>query len=143
MTNAFDLASLAQSGEPTEALPTRSRRRTTNPFAAIVAKVAHEKLNWSYPPVSAVAENGERSAADQMESGIRQAGNALDRNDKAAGGTGWKTILRKTPNDDGTMISISFTVVRRDGDAGMVMEPAVAESVEQDQGSAPRSRRNR
>lgn len=140
--SAFDLASLAQSGEATAALPTRSRRRTTNPFAAIVHKVATEKLNWSYPEVATVAENGERSVADQMESGIRQAGNALDRNDKAAGGPGWKTILRKVPNADGTMVAISFTVERRDHGAETVADVPAETSDTVEQGSTGR-RRNR
>lgn len=128
--SAFDLASLAQSGEATASLPSRSRRRSANPFAAVVKRVAEEKLNWTYPAVSAVAENGERSVADQMESGIRQAGNALDRADKQAGGTGWKTVLRKTPSDDGSQVTISFTVVRRDVESvDTVSEDVPAESV--------------
>jgi len=115
MTNpAFDLASLAQGGKPAEKLPGRSRRRSQNPFAPIVQRVADEKLTWEYPGISAVvAENGGTSAAVQVESGIRQAGNALDKADKDSGGPGWKTIVRKVPSADGTEVTISFTVERR------------------------------
>lgn len=147
--SAFDLASLAQSGEATTALPSRSRRPTTNPFAAIVRKVADEDLNWTYPPVSTVADNGERSMADQMESGIRQAGSQLDRNDKASGGLGWKTILRKTPSDDGQSVSISFTVKRRSGgvvsdESGDAVAAPVTTPVDADEtATASGRRRNR
>jgi hypothetical protein len=113
---AFDLASLAQGGQAAEKLPGRSRRKSQNPFAEIVRRVADEKLTWQYPAVSAVAENGETSVAQQVESGIRQAGNALDKDDKMSGGPGWKTIVRKVPSADNTEVTISFTVERR-GDA--------------------------
>jgi hypothetical protein len=130
MTNpAFDLASLAQGGKPAEKLPGRSRRKSSNPFSAIVQRVADEKLTWQYPAVPTVAENGETSVAQQVESGIRQAGNALDKADKDSGGPGWKTIVRKVPSADGTEVTISFTVERR-GDAP-VTEAVATESTEE------------
>lgn len=137
MTNsAFDLASLAQGGKPAEKLPGRSRRKSQNPFTAIVQRVADEKLTWQYPAVPTVAENGETSVAQQVESGIRQAGNALDKADKDSGGPGWKTIVRKVPSADGTEVTISFTVERR-GDVP-ASEAVATENVEE---SPRRSRR--
>lgn len=139
MTNpAFDLASLAQGGKPADKLPGRSRRKSSNPFAAIVQRVAEEKITWQYPAVPTVAENGETSVAQQVESGIRQAGNALDRTDKESGGPGWKTIVRKVPSADGSEVTISFTVERR-GDVPAESESSTASVVEET--SARRSRR--
>lgn len=135
---AFDLASLAQGGKPAEKLPGRSRRKSTNPFTAIVQRVAEEKLTWQYPAVSNVAENGETSVAQQVESGIRQAGNALDKADRESGGPGWKTIVRKVPSADGSEVTISFTVERR-GDAPV--SEATAAPAAEESGSARRSRR--
>lgn len=136
MTNpAFDLASLAQGGQPAEKLPGRSRRKSQNPFAAIVQRVATEKLTWQYPAVPTVAENGETSVAQQVESGIRQAGNALDKSDRESGGPGWKTIVRKVASADGTEVTISFTVERR----GDVPADATSETVVEE--SAPRRSR--
>jgi hypothetical protein len=136
--SAFDLASIAQAGQAADKLPARSRRKSQNPFAEIVRRVAEEKLTWAYPPVSAVAENGETSIAQQVESGIRQAGNALDKADKAEGGPGWKTVVRKVPSADGTEVTISFTVERRAaGDTGS------AEVSTDDSGEAPARRSRR
>jgi hypothetical protein len=135
---AFDLASIAQAGQAAEKLPPRSRRKSQNPFAAIVQRVANEKLTWQYPAVSAVAENGETSVAQQVESGVRQAGNALDKDDKTAGGPGWKTVIRKVASADGTEVTISFTVERR-GDVPTENTPA--STVETESASARRSRR--
>jgi hypothetical protein len=120
---AFDLASLAQGGQPAEKLPGRSRRKSQNPFAAIVQRVASEKLTWQYPAVPTTAENGETSVAQQVESGIRQAGNALDKTDRESGGPGWKTIVRKVASADGSEVTISFTVERR-GDAPAESTPS-------------------
>jgi hypothetical protein len=140
MTNsAFDLASIAQQGEAADKLPPRSRRKSQNPFAAIVQRVAEEKLTWKYPAVSTVEVNGETSVADQVESGIRQAGNALDRTDKESGGPGWKTSIRKVASADGTEVTISFTVERR----GEVSDARAVPSEDTDTGEAPARRSRR
>lgn len=135
---AFDLASLAQSGEFVEDFPARSRRKSANPFTTTVQKVAEAGANWRGPVVSAIGENGEVSVGQQMENGIRHAGASLDRADREAGGPGWKTIIRKVVGDNGATVQISFRVERRPAATPVAVEAETADSGE----TTRRSRRN-
>lgn len=134
---AFDLASLAQSGEFVEDFPARSRRRSANPFMTTVQKVAEAGATWRGPVVSTIGENGETSIGQQMENGIRHAGASLDRADREAGGPGWKTIIRKVLGDNGATVQISFRVERRPAAA-----PVAVEAEATDTGETTRRRRN-